>query len=96
MGRLVHKDGLIYRAWNFFFNLSHEFHGERIIFSYGDYLVKIQTPMKPKRIWLSMLSDKLSVCQGQLTYVAAKVQEDGFLIKATIRTNECQVDWFIE
>lgn len=97
MGRVVNRDGFIFRLWNIWFNLRREFFGERIVLGYGDYLIKINTwGGGPDKVWLHMTSSVPPVCQGDTSYVAAKAVHDGFILKATIRTDECTIDWFIE
>jgi hypothetical protein len=69
-------------------------HGDRLLLSQGNYLLKINTPKEPEKVWLSLNGDKLN---GQETNsLSTEITEDGFILKADIQSENCVVDWFIE
>jgi hypothetical protein len=68
---------------------------EGVLLAYGDRDITFKTDFKPARVYVSVDSDGVPVCVGDVSTVGVTMLEDGFVLHAHIRTDSAVIKWII-
>ena len=98
MGKVVKKVLFVWRTWKYFFSQHAEFVGDHIVLLPGSYKIFFPSRFPPSRVWLNICEPEhhIPVCQANLNWVAAKIVDGGFILSATVNSQSCDVEWFLE
>lgn len=88
--------------WDYFrklFNIRSFSIDGTITLAAGKQEISVSTYLRdPKRVFVSVEepSDAVTTCVGDLNFVAARVVENGFVIYADIKSDSCDISYFVE
>jgi hypothetical protein len=80
-----------------FLGFKHFEHGE-VVLSHGNHVLFIKTKHKAKKVWLTIEEPchSIPVCHGDVNLARAVATHGGFNLFADIKTDKCEIEWFIE
>jgi hypothetical protein len=68
---------------------------EGVLLAFGDRDITFKTDFTPLRVYVSVISDGIPVCIGDVSTVGVTLLEDGFVLHAHIKTDSAIVKWII-
>lgn len=65
-----------------------------IIFHSGNDVVEVKTRKPPTELLISIDSDGMQVCNGDLDTVSYSLTADGFVLYANVTSNRLVINWY--
>lgn len=65
---------------------------------YGCHEIKVDTKDTPVKVWVvpNTPHSCIPVCCGDTNMVGVEIVDHGFIIRADIKTDKCELEWFAE